>query len=128
MSFGIYKLKAPGTAKALFGDWQETVIWSALAGVMGSVYANGTMTAACVVLGDLAFIQIADGQAKEIGQHRENEMRHKAESDDQKPLLQICHRKFHAEQRADDQHRLSELNDQLGEVFGGNLVDDTGLA
>lgn len=56
MSFGIYKLKAPGTAKALFGDWQETVIWSALAGVMGSVYANGAMTAACVVLGDFAFI------------------------------------------------------------------------
>lgn len=56
MSFGVYKLKAPGTAKALFGDWQETVIWSALAGVMGTVYANGTMTAACVVLGDFAFI------------------------------------------------------------------------
>ena len=56
MSFGVYKLKAPGAARALFGDWQETVIWSAMDNVMGSVYANGSMTAACVTLGDFAFI------------------------------------------------------------------------
>ena len=39
--------------------------------------------------GDLSLVQIAYGQAEEISQQRENGVRHKAEYDDEKPLLQI---------------------------------------
>ncbi|MBP3704813.1 MAG: GNAT family N-acetyltransferase [Clostridia bacterium] len=56
MSFGIHKLAEPALAKPLFGDWPETVIWSAVDGIMGDIYANGELTAACTVLGDFAFI------------------------------------------------------------------------
>ena len=56
MSLNIHKLQEPQRAKPLFGDWQETVIWSATDGIMGDVYANDALTAACAVLGDFAFI------------------------------------------------------------------------
>jgi len=56
MSVVIQKLTAPADAKPLFGDWPETVIWSAVEGVMGDVYADDALTAACAVLGDFAFI------------------------------------------------------------------------
>ena len=56
MSFLVQKLTQPCLAKPIFGDWQETMIWSAMDGIMGDVYANDNLTAACAVLGDLAFI------------------------------------------------------------------------
>lgn len=46
-------------AREIFGDWQETMIWSCLEGIMGSVYVNengdGIPTAALAVLGDFSF-------------------------------------------------------------------------
>lgn len=41
----------------LFGDWQETLIWSCLQGVMGTVYGNhwDHPTAAMAVIGDFIF-------------------------------------------------------------------------
>lgn len=36
----IYKAMEPGGAAHLFGDWQETIIWSCLQGVMGEVYVD----------------------------------------------------------------------------------------
>lgn len=56
MSVLIQKLTAPAAAKPLFGDWPETVIWSAVEGVMGDIWADDALTAACAVLGDFAFI------------------------------------------------------------------------
>ena len=56
MNTNVHKLSEPQKAKALFGDWQETVIWSAVEGIMGDIYADDTLQAACAVLGDLAFI------------------------------------------------------------------------
>ncbi|MGN0479080.1 MAG: GNAT family N-acetyltransferase [Hominenteromicrobium sp.] len=56
MSSDIHKLSDPSAALELFDGWDETVIWSALDGTMGTVYANEAMTAAAAVLGDLAFI------------------------------------------------------------------------
>ena len=32
-----YKLEHPEKADLLFGDWQETIIWSCLQGMMGSI-------------------------------------------------------------------------------------------
>lgn len=44
-------------AAALFGDWEETLIWSCLQGIMGSVYADdlNSPTAAMAVIGDFTF-------------------------------------------------------------------------
>ena len=56
MPLKVEKLSEPGRARALFGDWQETVIWSAVDGIMGDIYADDGLQAACAVLGDFAFI------------------------------------------------------------------------
>ena len=44
-------------AAALFGDWEETLIWSCLQGIMGNVYADdlNSPTAAMAVIGDFTF-------------------------------------------------------------------------
>lgn len=44
-------------AAALFGGWEETLIWSCLQGIMGSVYADdlNNPTAAMAVIGDFTF-------------------------------------------------------------------------
>lgn len=51
----IQKLQDPSKAALLFQDWNETMIWSALQGVMGEIYANEAITAAAVVAGDFCF-------------------------------------------------------------------------
>lgn len=56
MSSDIHKLSEPSAALELFDGWEETVIWSALDGTMGDIYANDALTAAVAVLGDLAFL------------------------------------------------------------------------
>lgn len=56
MSSDIHKLSEPSAALELFDGWEETVIWSALDGTMGDIYANEALTAAVAVLGDLAFL------------------------------------------------------------------------
>ena len=50
MSVFVQKLAAPADAKPLFRDWPETVIWSAAEGVMGDIYADEALTAACARL------------------------------------------------------------------------------
>lgn len=39
----------------LFGDWEETLIWSCLQGVMGEIHTNQAKDAAVALLGDFAF-------------------------------------------------------------------------
>lgn len=39
----------------IFGDWNETMIWSCLQGVMGKIYTNDSNDAAMAVLGDFIF-------------------------------------------------------------------------
>lgn len=41
--------------KTIFGDWNETLIWSCLQGVMGEIHTNFTEDAAVAILGDFAF-------------------------------------------------------------------------
>lgn len=50
-------LAEPARASALFGDWQETLIWSCTQGVMGAVYADSpdAPRSARAVLGDFSF-------------------------------------------------------------------------
>ncbi len=53
----IYEISNTNTAAALFGKWDETLIWSCLQGVMGKIYADdwNNPTAAMAVIGDFTF-------------------------------------------------------------------------
>lgn len=52
------KLSEPQRAAELFSGWQETIVWSCLQGVMGSVYADryDAPQSAAAVLGDFCFL------------------------------------------------------------------------
>ena len=43
-------------AAALFDGWEETLIWSALQGVMGRLEWNGDGSAGRITLGDFCFL------------------------------------------------------------------------
>lgn len=53
----IYEITNTDKASALFGNWEETLIWSCLQGIMGKIYGNDSdnPTAAMSLLGDFAF-------------------------------------------------------------------------
>ena len=53
----IYELKEPGKAAPLFGQWQESLIWSCLQGVMGKIYVDSLEkpASALALLGDFGF-------------------------------------------------------------------------
>lgn len=52
------KMEEPKRAAPLFGDWQETIIWSCLQGIMGNIYADDEKDpkSAMAVLGDFCFL------------------------------------------------------------------------
>lgn len=60
----ISKIDNPCKVKALFGDWQETMIWSCLQGIMGDIYTDNVLNpaSAMAVLGDFCFLA---GEPKE---------------------------------------------------------------
>ncbi len=41
--------------KNLFGNWEESIIWSCLQGVMGEIHTNAAEDAAMAILGDFVF-------------------------------------------------------------------------
>ena len=51
----IYELIETGRGSALFADWQDSVVWSALQGVMGKIYVDSLEKpeSGVVMLGDL---------------------------------------------------------------------------
>lgn len=53
----IYEITTPKITAPLFGNWQETMIWSCLQGIMGNIYADNpdNPTAAMALLGDFTF-------------------------------------------------------------------------
>ena len=53
----VLKLKETRKAAALFEGWQETMIWSCLQGVMGSIYTDSqeNPVSAVAALGDFLF-------------------------------------------------------------------------
>lgn len=54
----IYELQERKEAASLFEDWQETMVWSCLQGVMGKIYADSPKTpdSAVAMLGDFRFL------------------------------------------------------------------------
>jgi GNAT superfamily N-acetyltransferase len=48
----------------LFADWNETIIWSCLQGIMGEIHTNLSKDAAMAILGDFAFY--AGNPSKEL--------------------------------------------------------------
>ena len=65
----IYKLENPSRAAELFGNWEETILWSCLQGIMGRIYVDDVdnPAAAKAVLGDFAFL--AGMPNEELVQH-----------------------------------------------------------
>lgn len=53
----IYELENPGLAKDLFGNWEESLIWSCLQGIMGIIYTTDPVNpvSAMAILGDFAY-------------------------------------------------------------------------
>lgn len=53
----IYEITNPNIVRSMFGDWEETMIWSCLQSVMGKIYADDLEhpTAAMAILGDFSF-------------------------------------------------------------------------
>lgn len=60
----IYEVKGEQKAAALFGDWQETMVWSCVQGVMGHLYTDSIQSPKSVmaVLGDFCFFAGAANQ------------------------------------------------------------------
>lgn len=60
----ICKIYNTSKVKALFENWQETMIWSCLQGIMGNIYTDNAEypTSAMAVLGDFCFLA---GEPKE---------------------------------------------------------------
>ena len=63
----VFQLIKPEKAAELFKDWQETLIWSCLQGVMGKVYGDSpeNPVSAMALLGDFCFF--AGKPTREIG-------------------------------------------------------------
>ena len=53
----IYEITDTGNVSSLFGNWEETLIWSCLQGIMGKIYADdrNTPTSAMAIIGDFTF-------------------------------------------------------------------------
>lgn len=62
----ISRIENAEKAAALFDGWEETVIWSCLQGVMGSVYADSQRAPSCAmaILGDFIFFAGAAGRTE----------------------------------------------------------------
>ncbi|MDO4166588.1 MAG: GNAT family N-acetyltransferase [Eubacteriales bacterium] len=53
----IYQVKGTKEIKEIFADWQETMVWSCIQGVMGHLYADSLVhpRSAMAILGDFCF-------------------------------------------------------------------------
>lgn len=54
----LYELRRTELARPIFGDWQETLIWSCIQNVMGRIYVTDTVNpkSAMALLGDFCFL------------------------------------------------------------------------
>lgn len=53
----IYEITDTSNVLTLFGEWEETLIWSCIQGIMGKIYADdlNKPTAAKAIIGDFTF-------------------------------------------------------------------------
>ena len=51
----IYKVTETETVAELWKDWQESLVWGAMQGVMGEIYATKTAESSMIILGDFAY-------------------------------------------------------------------------
>lgn len=53
----IFEVKGTSEVKEIFADWQETMVWSCLQGIMGHLYADSVQEpkSAMAILGDFCF-------------------------------------------------------------------------
>ena len=53
----IFEVKGTTEVKEIFADWQETMVWSCLQGIMGHLYADSVYEpkSAMAILGDFCF-------------------------------------------------------------------------
>lgn len=68
----IYEITNTSKVSALFGKWEETLIWSCLQGIMGKIYADNrtTPTSAMAIIGDFTFF--AGKPNIELASHKPN--------------------------------------------------------
>lgn len=50
-----YQKRLKANIKEMFKNWNETLIWSCLQGIMGEIHTNSTEDAAMAILGDFVF-------------------------------------------------------------------------
>lgn len=74
--------------KEIFENWNETLIWSCLQGIMGEIYVNSTEDAAMAILGDFAFY---------AGTPNEELLRFKPESCEQDFMIMVPQNEVWAE-------------------------------
>ncbi|MGI6095340.1 MAG: GNAT family N-acetyltransferase [Lachnospiraceae bacterium] len=126
------------TAKELFKDWEETLIWSCLQGVMGKVYTDTSNTdAAMAMLGDFAFF---------AGKPSEKLLRYKPESCKQDFIIMVPQNEewsalieqvykekakkviryaFKKEPDIFDKDKLEKIVDQLHDDFEIKLIEES---
>lgn len=86
----ICRLEKPQAAASLFAGWNETLIWSCLENVMGSIYADSdeNPVSAMAVLGDFSFF---------AGIPDEELVMHKPEGENQELMIMVPQNKIWSE-------------------------------
>lgn len=53
----VYEVKNTESVRHIFGQWEETLIWSCLQGIMGKIYVTNfdRPVSAMAIIGDFAF-------------------------------------------------------------------------
>lgn len=136
------RLEVMEEAKALFGDWQETIIWSCLQQVMGAVYADSPVgpKSAMALLGDFCFL--AGEPDKELALFKPEDCRQEfmimvPQNDKWAEVIAECYGSrakevtryaFKKEGDIFDRKKLLEASRSLGPEYELKLIDREGFA
>lgn len=92
----IQKLESPQRAEALFGSWQDAILWACLQDVMGAVYADDmeNPNSAMAMLGDFCFF--AGKPDKEVALYKPESCRREfiimiPQNDEWSDLIRSCY-------------------------------------
>ncbi len=134
----IYKLENPQMAAALFGNWQETLIWSCLQNVMGEVYADETEEPRCAMalIGDFCFL--AGEPKEELVSYKPENCKNKfiimiPQTKAWEPMIESCYKEkakktvryaIKKEPFVFDTERLQETVDALSTEYTLKMMDE----